>query len=79
MEAGLSWQPRQLLAADLATADEVLLSSTPSCLLPATRFDGLPVGHGTPGPVYRRLLAAWSEAVGLYIASQAVQMAISAA
>jgi len=79
VKAGLSWQPRQLLAADLATADEVLLSSTPSCLLPATRFDGLPVGHGTPGPVYRRLLAAWSEAVGLDIASQAVQMAISAA
>ena len=78
-KAGLIWQPRPLVAADLATADEILLSSTPSCLLPATRVDGLPVGTGAPGPVYRRLLAAWSEAVGLDIASQAVQMARSSA
>jgi pyrroloquinoline-quinone synthase len=40
-------------------------------ILPATRFDGRPVGTGAPGPVYRRLLAAWSADVGLDIAAQA--------
>ena len=68
---GLAWEERSLTAADLAAADEILLTSTPNCLLPATRFDGRPVGTGRPGPIYRRLLEAWSEAVGLDIAAQA--------
>lgn len=67
---GIPWRERPLTAADLAGAAEILLTSTPSCILPATRFDGAPVGPGTPGPVYRRLLAAWSADVGLDIAAQ---------
>jgi branched-chain amino acid aminotransferase len=68
---GLSWQTRSLTEADLAAADEILLSSTPNCLLPATRFDGRGIGTGLPGPVFRRLLVAWGEQVGLDIAAQA--------
>ena len=68
---GLGWQETSLRAADLAAADEILLTSTPSCLLPVTRFDGRVVGTGLPGKVYRRLLAAWSRGVGLDIAQQA--------
>lgn len=71
LKLGLEWRERRLAAADLATADEILLTSTPNCVLPATRFDGLPVGTGKPGPVFRQLLAAWSEAVGIDIAGQA--------
>jgi branched-chain amino acid aminotransferase len=67
---GIPWRERPLTAADLAAAAEILLTSTPSCILPATRFDGRPVGTGAPGPVYRRLLAAWSADVGLDIAAQ---------
>ncbi len=69
--AGLAWHDRTLTAADLAAADEILLTSTPSCLLPVTRCDGRPVGAGRPGPVHQRLLAAWSRDVGLDIAAQA--------
>ena len=68
---GIPWQERSLTAADLAAADEILLTSTPNCLLPAVRFDGRPVGAAAPGPVFRRLLAAWSDLVGLDIAAQA--------
>jgi branched-subunit amino acid aminotransferase/4-amino-4-deoxychorismate lyase len=68
---GIAWEDRSLTTADLATATEILLTSTPSCLLPATRFDGHPVGDGRPGPLQRRLLSAWSEQVGLDIAAQA--------
>ncbi len=68
---GIPWDERSLVAADLASADEILLTSTPNCLLPATRFDGRPIGSGEPGPVYQQLLGAWSEAVGLDIAAQA--------
>jgi branched-chain amino acid aminotransferase len=68
---GIAWKERSLLLTDLTAADEILLTSTPNCLLPATRFDGHPVGNGRPGDVYRRLLAAWSEGVGVDIVGQA--------
>ena len=67
----IPWQTRSLAEADLADADEVLLTSTPNCILPATRFNGRSIGTGRPGPVYQRLLAAWSDRVGLEIAAQA--------
>jgi branched-chain amino acid aminotransferase len=67
----IPWREASLTAADLAAADEILLTSTPNCILPATRFDGRPVGGGRPGPVFRALLDAWSADVGLDIAAQA--------
>ncbi len=73
--AGLSWQARSLYRDDLISADEVLLTSTPWCLQSAVRLDGVPIGAGTPGSVYRQLLAAWSEGVGLDIVGQALLMA----
>ena len=67
---GIGWCERSLTAADLATADEILLTSTPSCILPATRFNGQSVGTGRPGPVFHAILDAWSGLVGLEIAEQ---------
>jgi branched-subunit amino acid aminotransferase/4-amino-4-deoxychorismate lyase len=66
---------RQLTPHDLAVADEVLLTSTPHCLLPVTRFNGRAVGSGEPGTAFRRLLDTWSQLVGLDIAAQAAQVA----
>ncbi len=57
---------------DLYTADEVFFTSTPYCIMPATRFNGLPVGDGTVGPVTRQLLSAWSTLVGVDIVQQAL-------
>jgi len=68
---GITWQTRSLTDADLAGADEILLTSTPNCILPATRFNGEAVGTGRPGPTYASLLAAWSRLVDLDIAAQA--------
>ncbi|MBK8086307.1 MAG: aminotransferase class IV [Devosia sp.] len=56
---------------DLATADEMFFTSTPYCIMPATRFNTLPVGDGKVGPITKRLLAAWSELVGMDIVAQA--------
>ena len=61
--------------ADLAACDEVLLTSTSICVLPVVSIDGQPVGDATPGPMYRQLLAAWSEQVGVDVARQARQFA----
>ncbi|MFM8284414.1 MAG: aminotransferase class IV [Planctomycetaceae bacterium] len=74
---GIGWRERSLGVADVASADEVLLTSTPSCVVPATRFEGRPVGDGIPGPAFTRLIAAWSEDVGVDIVAQAERFAIS--
>ena len=68
---GIGWQERSLSLADLAAADEILLTSTPNCLLPVTRLDGQAVGDGRPGPLFARLRAAWGRDVGIDIAPQA--------
>lgn len=67
---GIPWREESLRADDLAAADEILLTSTPWCLLPVVRFDGTSIGDGRPGPIYRRLLTAWSRSVGIDIAAQ---------
>jgi branched-chain amino acid aminotransferase len=51
-------------------ADEAFLASTPYCLMPVTKINGVPVGDGKPGPLFRRLISAWSELVGLDIQAQ---------
>jgi branched-chain amino acid aminotransferase len=58
---------------DVYTADEAFFTSTPYCIMPATRFNGLPVGDGTVGPITKRLLAAWSELVGVDIVAQGLR------
>ena len=56
---------------DIYTADEAFFTSTPYCIMPATKFNGLPVGDGQVGPVTKRLLHAWSDLVGVDIVAQA--------
>ncbi|HEX3997701.1 MAG TPA: aminotransferase class IV [Pirellulales bacterium] len=72
---GLSipYSERRLLPADVATAGEVFLTSTPNCLLPVVRFAGRAIGDGHPGPVFRKISEAWNGLVGLDIAAQAVR------
>lgn len=74
-QLGIPFTWRSLTPAQVAAAEEVLLTSTPWCLLPVCWFDGRPVGTGAVGPIFGRLLAAWNELVGLDIARQAQQFA----
>jgi branched-subunit amino acid aminotransferase/4-amino-4-deoxychorismate lyase len=57
---------------NVVNADEAFLTSTPYCLMPVTKINGVPIGDGKAGPMFRRLLAAWSAAVGLDIEKQIV-------
>jgi branched-chain amino acid aminotransferase len=61
---------KDLQVHDLVNADEALLTTSPYCVAPVTRANGLPIGTGQPGPVFRRLLTTWSEEVGLDILQQ---------
>jgi branched-chain amino acid aminotransferase len=69
---GIPTRETELQPYDFYTADEVFFTSTPYCIMPATRFNGLPVGDGRVGPVTKKLLAAWSELVGMNIVQQAL-------
>lgn len=46
-------------AAQLRAADEIWLSFSTRGLLPVTRLDGVPVADGKPGPLFRRVHAAF--------------------
>ncbi len=67
---GLSFATARVTPDDLARASEVFLTSTPNCMLPVTRFNNNPIGQGGPGPVFQRLISAWSKLVGLDIIGQ---------
>ena len=69
--AGIAHAEADLTPQEFAAADELFITSTSICLQPIVRVDGKPVGDGRPGPIYRQLLAAWSEKVGVDIAGQA--------
>jgi branched-chain amino acid aminotransferase len=60
---------------DVRQADEAWFTSTTICMVPITRFDFHTIGDGSPGPVYRRILQAWSEQVGVDIVAQARNLA----
>jgi branched-chain amino acid aminotransferase len=55
---------------NVINAQEAFTSSTPYCLMPVTKINGLPIGSGKPGPIVAKLLEAWSKRVGLDIGRQ---------
>jgi branched-chain amino acid aminotransferase len=68
---GIPFVERDIQLYDALTADEVISTSTPYCLAPVTRVNGVPIGDGrSGGPIYERLLAAWSAEVGVDIRGQ---------
>ncbi len=69
-ECGVSFVERDIPLDRACEADEAFLSSSSYCLLPVTKINETPIGDGRPGPVYRRLLDAWSQRVGVDIECQ---------
>ena len=57
---------------DVYTADEAFFTSTPYCIMPATKFNGLPVGDGKVGEITKRLLAGWADLTGVDVMQQAL-------
>jgi len=73
---GIPHVQRDLRPADLAGADEAWLTSTSPCMLPVAQFNGHPIGDGTPGAQFKRLLTAWGELVSVDIIGQADQFSV---
>jgi D-alanine transaminase len=65
-EEGIAYNLRPIAEDDVRTADELMISSASKEILPVTRLDNQPVGHGAlrgkPGPVYARLYEAYQRA-----------------
>jgi D-alanine transaminase len=60
-EAGIGAVVAPVAAARLAAATEILVLNASGGVQPVTRLDGRPVGDGRPGPVFRRLAAAFDD------------------
>ena len=75
-ELGVPFLERDMRPDDLTSSDELLMMSTSPCLLPVVRLNGKSIGDGHPGEVFRRLINAWSDRVGLDIISQARKFAV---
>ena len=72
-DKGVTVEVTPLQPYDVYTADEAFFTSTPYCIMPATQFNGLPVGDGKVGPVTRRLLEGWSELAVFDIVDKAIR------
>ena len=70
-ELGIPVREADIDPYDVREADEAWITSTPFSMIPVTRFNFKAVGNGEPGSIYRRLLTAWGDEVGVDIAGQA--------
>jgi branched-chain amino acid aminotransferase len=69
-ELGIPVEERDFQVYDVVQADEAMLASTPYCLAPVTKINEHTIGSGASGPVFHRLLTAWSERVGKDLLAQ---------
>ena len=56
---GIASERRPVTDAEVRGADELIIASAGAGIRAVARLDGKPVGAGTPGPVFRRIYAAY--------------------
>jgi branched-chain amino acid aminotransferase len=69
-QLGIPFVERDSQVHSVLNAVEAFLTSTPYGLLPVTKINGVSIGDGRPGDVFRRLQTAWSNLVGVDLAAQ---------
>jgi branched-chain amino acid aminotransferase len=72
MKLSIPYRTADLFPEDLTIATEAFTSSTPYCLLPVASVGDVTFKE-TPGPIYRKLVAAWNELAGVDIIGQIQQ------
>ncbi|WP_136413577.1 D-amino acid aminotransferase [Herbaspirillum sp. ST 5-3] len=58
----IPFEARRMTREEVLAADEVLISSAGRELLPVVQIDDKRIGNGEPGPVFRKLYAAYQDA-----------------
>lgn len=71
-EAGLVFEAREVSRAEVETAEELMLTSATKEVLPVLRRDGVAVGAGVPGPVFRKLARAYDARIEALMAQPPV-------
>jgi D-alanine transaminase len=56
---GVATEVARIRESELRAADEIWLAAATRGILAVTRLDGVPVGDGRPGPLFRRLHGAF--------------------
>ena len=69
-QVGLGFQEKDMQVYDVVNADEVWLTTTPYCVAPCAKVNGSTIGDGVPGPRFEKMIAAWSDLVGMDIKGQ---------
>jgi branched-chain amino acid aminotransferase len=70
----IPFRERDLQLYDALTADEAFVTTTPYCMAPVSRVNGLTIAEAkTGGPVFERILAEWSADVGVDIRAQILE------
>ena len=65
-------QERAITLYDVYNAEEAMILGTSFFLLPVREVNGLRIGGEPPGPMFKRIMEAWSEAIGHDIVGQAI-------
>lgn len=70
---GLPCHETELQPYHAVTADEAFFTASSYCIMPIIKVNGVTLGDGRPGPLTRRLMAAWGELVGVDFVAHARQ------
>ena len=60
---GVPFVEEDIQTYDVVNAEEAWMPSPPYCLSPVVRINGVPIGEGKPGPMWKKVLQCWSERV----------------
>ena len=63
-EMKIPFREEDIQTYDVINADEAWLPTTPYCLGPVVKINGIPVGTGKPGTMWRQIIDKWSVAAG---------------
>jgi len=74
-EMGLEVYEKNLELYDAYHCDEAFFTSTGFSMLPCTKLNGITIGDGKPGPLFKRLIEAWSKDDGVDIIAQTKEFA----
>lgn len=69
-ELGIPFAERDFQVFNAVNAEEAFVTSTPYCIMPVTKINGIAIGDGKPGPMFHRVIAAWGQKVEIDIVRQ---------
>ena len=72
-ELGINWIEKDFQVYDVINAEEAFLASTPYCVAPVTKINGLPIRNGEIGPVFKSLIQLWGKRVELDLEEQILE------